>query len=159
MEIIIFIVVGLFVLGAILAILKFIWGLFKKIWLIIIGIAVLFGISWLIKYGFSIIGLDIPIWIIFILTLFCLGYLSHTNEKKVHRAVAKYFTIKEMGDLTDITNFLDEKSIKYDQEILSQAIVKLVEDDQIIEQLPGRLWRSTQSGNFLEPIETVHIEI
>lgn len=30
MEIIIFIVVGLFVLGAILAILKFIWGLFKK---------------------------------------------------------------------------------------------------------------------------------
>ena len=38
MEIIIFIVVGLFVLGAILAILKFIWGLFKKIWLIIIGI-------------------------------------------------------------------------------------------------------------------------
>ena len=122
MEIIIFIVVGLFVLGAILAILKFIWGLFKKIWLIIIGIAVLFGISWLIKYGFSIIGLDIPIWIIFILTLFCLGYLSHTNEKKVHRAVAKYFTIKEMGDLTDITNFLDEKSIKYDQEILVKPL-------------------------------------
>lgn len=37
--------------------------------------------------------------------------------------------------------------------------MKLVEDDQIIEQLPGKLWRSTQSGNFLEPIETVHIEI
>lgn len=152
MEIIISLIVGLFILAIV-------WAILKRIWIFIVFAIIVGGISWIIQYGLSLLDFDVPLWLICIFIVVGLGYLGSSNEKKAHKAVAEYFDTYQMGELDDIRVFLDEKSIECDEQLLSEIMNKLLEETQIKEELPGKLWRSTKTEGFLVPVETVHLKI
>lgn len=152
MEVIIFLILGLFVLAIA-------WAILKNTWSFILVIAVIWGISWVIQYGLSLLGLDMPLWAIGIFIFFTLGFIGLNKEKKVHKAVIEYFDTHQMGELNDIRTFLDKKSIECDDKLLNEIMVKLLTTNEIKEELPNKLWSSTKKEGFAFSVETVHIEI
>ncbi|MBS9783562.1 MAG: hypothetical protein KGV46_03310 [Pasteurella sp.] len=154
-----YIIVGLFALG----ILKWLWSLIKNHYDIILLFIFLYGFALLIQYLFTLVSLDISLWIIvavLVVILLLIGYL-YSNARSAYNVLDEYFDINEMAGIEQLHQAVENGKVINNDITVEDAIVTLMDEGKIEEVIPNRLWRSLKKkpGEFTNSIENKEISI